>query len=135
MKKLPTGKLESVLKVYDLSPGTNEIVGISRVLLSFITRTNDDIRLRKFLRIQLKSTTWRFTKDFFHSILGFTNKKNSWGTCISEKPFFIKGIDGTQSKRESVAGSFLKGSSSREAILYITASDGPPVRNLSWKTH
>ena len=103
-----------------------------------VSITIDHVRLKSNLKI---IQTLIFTeKSFFYTILGFTQSHSYLfddidgfyqliaGSCISDKPINLTGIDKVHLKCYCMHGSIVNGC--RAAILYSFALDKPPGHRI-----
>ena len=125
---------------YSLNPGIYEVVDLNNTLNHIlpdnvkVNITIDDIRLKSTLKI---NQTLIFTeKSFFYTILRFTQSRFYplddidgfyqiiAGSCKSDRPINITGIDKIHLKCDCIQGSIVNGI--REPILYSFAMSSPP---------
>ena len=129
---------------YSLNPGIYEVIDLNNTLKHIlpdnvkVNITIDEIRLKSNLKI---NQTLIFTKrSFFYTILGFTQSRSYplddtdshyqliAGSCKSDKPINITGIDKIHLKCDCVQGSIVNGI--REPILYSFAMSSPPGHKI-----
>ena len=129
---------------YSLNPGIYEVSDLNNTLKYIspdnvkVSCTIDDIRLKSNLKT---NQTLIFTeKSFFYTILGFTRShfyplddidgfyQLIAGSCKSNRPINITGIDKIHLKCDCIQGSIVNGK--REPILYTSALSSPPSHKI-----
>ena len=129
---------------YCLNPGFYEVIDLNNTLKDILTDnvkvsvTIDDIKLKSNLKI---NQTLKFTeKSFFYKILGFTQSLSYSlddidgfyqliaGSCKSDKPINITGVDKIHLKSDCIQESLVNGL--REPILYSFALYSPPRHKI-----
>ena len=139
MKHIPTKRTG-----YSLNPGNYEIVDLKNTLKHILpdnVKVNipiDDVRLKSNLK---SNQTIIFTeKSFFYTILGSTRSRSYplddidgfyqliAGSCKSDKPINITGIDKIHLNCDCIQGSIVNGV--REPILFSFALFSPPGHKI-----
>ena len=139
LKNIPTKRTG-----YSLNPGIYEVIDLNNTLKYIlpdkvkVNVTIDDIRMKANLKI---NQNLLFTeKSFFYTILGLTQSRSYplddidgfyqliAGSCKSDKPINITGIDKNHLKCDCIQGLIVNGI--REPILYSFALSSPPGHKI-----